>query len=145
MSLVRPLFSDIRYRSGKKLCLQSTNFLHHGTSKSWLGLDFVALACLVASSSAAVYHRMQDKFDFVDRSCRGREDQFDEAWEEYRALARNPITRPKPEGPCRPQHRCFRLCFVYDRTREATISPTYKVSNAIYFLFLPTQRFTITI
>lgn len=69
------------------------------TSKSWLGLVFVVLGCLVAFCSAADYHRMQDKFDWVDRSCRGREDTFDEAWEEYRALATEAHSAVKTRSP----------------------------------------------
>lgn len=42
---------------------------------------------------------MQDKFDWVDRSCRGREDAFDEAWEEYRALATEAHNAAKARSP----------------------------------------------
>lgn len=69
------------------------------TSKSWLGLIFLVLGCLIDYCSAATYHRMQDKFDWVDRTCRGREDMFDEAWEEYRALATESNKAVKSERP----------------------------------------------
>lgn len=69
------------------------------TSKSWLGLVFIALGCLITCCSAATYHRMQDKFDWVDRTCRGREDMFDEAWEEYRALATEANNAVKTRRP----------------------------------------------
>lgn len=42
---------------------------------------------------------MQDKFDWVDTSCRGREDAFDEAWEEYRALATEANNAVKARRP----------------------------------------------